>query len=108
MRRLALRRHERLAATGRLAAQVVHEVRNPLSTIGLAARACSATIYPEQSDPEGWLDQIRSEAARLERVTQAYLQMARLPDPQAQETLLAPLVGDLIRFLNDDRLSCGR
>ena len=44
-------------------------------------------------------------AARLERVTQAYLQMARLPDPQPQETVLAPLVGDLIRFLNDDRLS---
>ena len=57
------------------------------------------------SDPEGWLDQIRSEAARLERVTQAYLQMARLPDPKPQDTLLAPLVGDLIRFLNDDRLS---
>ena len=101
---LALRRHERLAATGRLAAQVVHEVRNPLSTIGLAARMLSDDL-PEQSDPEGWLDQIRSEAARLERVTQAYLQMARLPDPKPQDTLLAPLVGDLIRFLNDDRLS---
>ena len=101
---LALRRHERLAATGRLAAQVVHEVRNPLSTIGLAARMLGDDL-PDQSDPDGWLDQIRSEAARLERVTQAYLQMARLPDPQPQETVLAPLVGDLIRFLNDDRLS---
>ena len=79
---LALRRHERLAATGRLAAQVVHEVRNPLSTIGLAARMLSDDL-PEQSDPEGWLDQIRS-GQRLERVTQAYLQMARLPDPKPQ------------------------
>jgi nitrogen fixation/metabolism regulation signal transduction histidine kinase len=100
----ALRRHERLAATGRLAAQVVHEVRNPLSTIGLAARMLSDDL-PDDSDPEGWLDQIRSEAARLERVTQAYLQMARLPDPKPQDTLLGPLVGDLLRFMNDARLS---
>jgi nitrogen fixation/metabolism regulation signal transduction histidine kinase len=101
---LSLRRHERLAAMGRLAAQVVHEIRNPLSTIGLAARMLGDDL-PEGSDPEGWLDQIRSEAARLERVTQAYLQLARLPDPKPQETELAPLVDDLVRFLNDERLT---
>ncbi len=100
---LSLRRHERLAATGRLAAQVVHEVRNPLSTIGLAARMLGEDL-PEGSDPDGWLDQIRSESARLERVTQAYLQLARLPDPNPQETALGPLVSDLVRFLNDARL----
>jgi two-component system sensor histidine kinase HydH len=101
---LALRRHERLAATGRLAAQVVHEVRNPLSTIGLAARMLSDDL-PKGSDPEGWLEQIRSEAARLERVTQAYLQLARMPDPQPRETPLTGLCHDLVRFLSDERLS---
>jgi nitrogen fixation/metabolism regulation signal transduction histidine kinase len=99
----ALRRHERLAATGRLAAQVVHEIRNPLSTIGLAAQMLGDDL-PANGDPEGWLDQIRSEAARLERVTQAYLQLARLPDPKPQSTDIKLLVQDLVRFLNDERL----
>ncbi|MEC7752078.1 MAG: ATP-binding protein [Myxococcota bacterium] len=99
-----LRRHERHAAMGRVAARVVHEVRNPLSTIGLAARMLSDDL-PKNSDPEGWLAQIRSEAERLERVTDAYLRLARLPDPQPNPIILAPFVKEVAAFLNDPRIS---
>ncbi|MBM66802.1 MAG: hypothetical protein CMH55_11285 [Myxococcales bacterium] len=98
-----LRRHERHAAMGRVAARVVHEVRNPLSTIGLAARMLSDDL-PTDADPEGWLAQIRSEAERLERVTDAYLRLARLPDPQPSTIDLGPFVAEMIAFLNDPRV----
>ena len=98
-----LRRHERHAAMGRVAARVVHEVRNPLSTIGLAARMLSDDL-PGNADPEGWLAQIRSEAERLERVTDAYLRLARLPDPQPSSIALAPFVAEMVTFLNDPRI----
>jgi PAS domain S-box-containing protein len=102
---LGLRRQERLAATGRLAAQVVHEVRNPLSTIGMAAKMLADDL-PNDADPEGWLAQIRGEASRLERVTEAYLRLARMPDPHPEAVLLNELVATLVRFLNDDRVRC--
>jgi len=38
----ALRRRDRLAAMGELAASVAHEIRNPLNAIGMSANASGA------------------------------------------------------------------
>jgi two-component system, NtrC family, sensor kinase len=84
----ALLRAERLAAVGRVSAQVAHEVRNPLSSIGLNvemlqdalghARFGSAT---EAEEVKALLQAVTREVDRLTETTERYLRMARSPAP---------------------------
>ena len=85
-------REEKLAAVGRLAGAVAHEVRNPVamivSALGLAR--------DETLDPSGqrkWLEVAGDEARRLETLTQDFLSYARQKEPDRQPTSLATAVG---------------
>ena len=84
----ALLRAEQLAAVGRISAQIAHEVRNPLSSIGLNvelleeafAKATFATVE-EARESRDILASVMREVDRLTEVTDQYLRMARLPNP---------------------------
>ncbi|MCA9517602.1 MAG: HAMP domain-containing protein, partial [Myxococcales bacterium] len=82
--REALLRAERLAVIGKLAAQITHEVRNPLSSIGLNAELLEDEL-DELSDPaeaRASLHAINAEVQRLKSITEEYLHFARLPKPE--------------------------
>jgi two-component system, NtrC family, sensor histidine kinase PilS len=69
-----LRRNERLAALGTLAASVAHEVRNPLAAIA----GCAELLEPDVSDEDKRLIHvIRSESARLADIVTDLLDYAR-------------------------------
>ncbi|MGO9829107.1 MAG: ATP-binding protein [Myxococcaceae bacterium] len=79
---------ERLAAVGRVSAQVAHEVRNPLSSIGLntelleeAVRKAHFAAPSEEREAHQLLAAIAGEVDRLTEVTDQYLRLARLPRP---------------------------
>jgi len=72
---------ERLAAIGRMAAHVTHEVRNPLSSIGLNVDMLGDEIRGAGPESEGLLESIQQELERLESITEEYLRLARLPEP---------------------------
>ena len=81
---------ERLAAVGRVAAQIAHEVRNPLSSIGLNVEMLEEQIQgakfatPEEGhEAIGLLKAISHEVDRLTEVTEEHLRLARLPSPSA-------------------------
>jgi signal transduction histidine kinase len=87
---LARLRAERLAQVGTMAAQVAHEVRNPLGAISLNLDllACEVTELadgiptPASHTPYEALtlvEQIRAEVDRVEKVVRDYLGFARLP-----------------------------
>jgi signal transduction histidine kinase len=62
-----IRRLDRLAAIGRFAAGVAHEIRNPLAGIGAGVEYLASRIGPGESDGDD-LRIIRTEIARLDRI----------------------------------------
>jgi signal transduction histidine kinase len=92
-------REENLAAVGRLAAAIAHEVRNPVSMI---ASAVSTARRPDAS-PElraEVFEILGQESLRLQRLTDDFLAYARQRPPQLRESSLAQaidLVAGLVR-----------
>ncbi|MCB9639219.1 MAG: HAMP domain-containing protein [Myxococcales bacterium] len=102
-----LLRSERLAAIGRLAAQITHEVRNPLNAIGLNLELLEEDIQqiPEPDEALAVLHSTTREVERLTSITEEYLQFARLPPPQLEEANIGALLKDIMDFLNTEMAS---
>ncbi|MFN2579246.1 MAG: response regulator [Pyrinomonadaceae bacterium] len=81
----AVARAEKLAAVGRLAAGVVHEINNPLATIAACAESLEKRIKegafgnsPDADDLREYLGLIRDEAFRCKSITNGLLDFSRL------------------------------
>jgi signal transduction histidine kinase len=101
-------RQERLAAIGRMAAQVAHEIRNPLNALGLNAEMLADE--PDGGDPverRAMVAAIRREVARLTEITESYLALGRLPPLRLEPMALAPLLEELGRFLEQEHTRAG-
>ncbi len=94
----ALLRSERLATVGRMAAQVAHEIRNPLSSIGLNAELMADALASGDRSATTLLTAISQEVDRLTEITEQYLRFARMPKPQLAPVELNDLLGDLLDF----------
>ncbi len=92
-------RTERLAAIGHMAAQIAHEVRNPLNALGLNADQLGEEIREGNvDDAEELLAAIRNEIRRLAEITEAYLSVGRLPPLRLEAQPVAPIIEELVRF----------
>ncbi len=94
---------ERLATVGRMAAHIAHEVRNPLSSIGLNVdlleEELTSGAAPDPAEARALLGAIAREVDRLSGVTEQYLRVARAPRQTLAPTDLGELLRDLLRFL---------
>lgn len=101
-------RTERLAAIGHMAAQIAHEVRNPLNALGLNADLLGDEIRDGHAeDAEELLGAIRNEIRRLTDITEAYLSVGRLPPLRLEPQPLGPLVDELVRFQREEIEAAG-
>jgi signal transduction histidine kinase len=76
-----LRRSDRLAALGKLAACVAHEIRNPLGSIQGAVEILGQDLPPEEPKAE-FARIARQEVARLDKLTGEILQFSRPAPPR--------------------------
>jgi two-component system, NtrC family, sensor kinase len=105
----ALLRAERLAAMGRVSAQVAHEVRNPLSSIGLNVEmlqeSLSNAAFKEpqaQREAAQLLAAITQEVDRVTEITEDYLRLARLPAPVLRLNSLQAALENVISFSREE------
>ncbi len=85
---------EKLAAVGRLAGAIAHEVRNPVTMIVSALRLATDEAV-DASKRDEWFGVASDEARRLETLTQDFLAYARQKEPDRQPIL--PLDGRRVR-----------
>jgi two-component system sensor histidine kinase PilS (NtrC family) len=100
---LDARRKERLAAIGRLAASVAHEVRNPLAAMAGSAELIAAEDLAP--DDRRLLKIIRREAARLDRLVGDLLTFTTPRALQLQELNISTLVADTVESFRADPTS---
>ncbi|MBK7863337.1 MAG: HAMP domain-containing protein [Archangiaceae bacterium] len=100
---------ERLAAMGRVAAQISHEVRNPLSSIGLNAEMIDELLQTakfrteaEAKEARELLAKVSREVDRLTEITEEYLRLARLPAPALKREDLNQVLRGVVDFSREE------
>ncbi len=85
-------REENLAAVGRLASAIAHEVRNPVSMIASAVTTARRPDATPELRAEVF-DILGQESQRLERLTEDFLAYARQRPPQLRPSSLSQAIG---------------
>lgn len=95
---------ERLATIGKMAAHITHEIRNPLSSIGLNIELLEEEVAQAGADKEQaqLLAAIKAEVDRLSRIAEQYLSVARRPRPRLQRERVDDLVNELVAFVRPE------
>ena len=106
----AVGRAEKLAAVGRLAAGVVHEINNPLATISACAESLQSRAEEgefgdseEVDDLRDYLGLIHSEAFRCKSITMSLLDFSRIRSSERMEVDLSESVKSAARLLKHQK-----
>ncbi len=97
-----LLKSERLAAVGKMAAHVTHEIRNPLSSMALNLDLLSDELPPDAADARVLVVAIQRELERLSALTAEYLALSRQRGARLELEDLLELVHEALAFMSRD------
>jgi two-component system NtrC family sensor kinase len=100
-------RGERLAAVGQLAAQVTHEIRNPLSSVALNVELLADEIGASAPEAHQLLAKITTEIDRLTSITEDYLGFVRRKNPERVPLDLSAELHALLDFMAEELAAAG-
>ncbi len=95
-----IRLSERLAAVGRLAAAIAHEIRNPLSSISGSVKVL-ASIAALSDEQRTLVQVVTRESERLNSIISDFLSYAREKQYEFREQDLVPLLEDTLTLLEN-------
>lgn len=101
-----VRRHDRLAALGKMAAGVAHEVRNPLSSIKGLATLLGSKFKPGSKEQEA-ADLLVNEAERLNRSITELLNYARPIPLQKTSVNMEQFLANSLKLVHADADALG-
>jgi signal transduction histidine kinase len=90
-----------------MAAHVSHEVRNPLSSIGLNVELLEEELRGANQETLDLLSAVHREIERLRAVTEEYLRVARLPNPHLLPEHVADVVRGAVQLLRPEFSAAG-
>jgi signal transduction histidine kinase len=93
---------ERLAAFRESAAQVAHELKNPLTPIRFAVARLKRGVPEELRDA---VDVLATESARLEAMAKSFAQFGRLPEGPPSDVDVGDLVRSVVRTAVPESMS---
>jgi two-component system, NtrC family, sensor kinase len=93
---------ERLATIGKMAAHVTHEIRNPLSSIGLNIELLEEELQAQDGETRTLLRAIKNEVERLNALSGQYLSVARRAPLRLENEDMGELVGEASDFMRAD------
>ena len=108
-RRLEAKQHdaEELAALGTLAANLAHEIRNPLNSINLNLELLDEDLAEQDTEARTSLTTTRREVGRLAKLVSDFLTYARPSDPKLETISVTALLSDVCTFLHAEATSMG-
>jgi two-component system sensor histidine kinase PilS (NtrC family) len=95
-----IRLRDRMAAVGRLAAGIAHEIRNPLSSIAGSARMLRDSAALDE-DERKLMDVVRSESERLNAIVTDFLTYSREKELKFEQVDLVTLLEDTLTLLQN-------
>ena len=105
--RVHMRRVEKLASVGEMAARLTHEIKNPLAALVGSVRLLHDDL-PMEERQERLMRIILREADRLNGLVNEFLQFARPVTGAPASIRLAPTIQEIIELFKRDKLSGGR
>jgi signal transduction histidine kinase len=93
-----MKRADRLASIGEMAAGLAHEIKNPLAGIAGVIQVLKKDM-PEADQQRAVLDEVLLQVERMDKTVRNLLSFARPPDPRMTLVDINELIGRLLDFL---------